>query len=118
MKLKAFLGVLFLAGLLASFALGATSSSRDEGTTTSTSTTPKPPKCPRVELRGAATGGSVTFTVAKANKGGQSLVGTAVTLTVPAGARVTAHACTSNGTLTLQGLEVKVPKGPKGPKSD
>jgi hypothetical protein len=122
MKVKAFVGVLFLAGILASFALGSTSATREGTTSTSTTTTAKPPKCHGVDLRGDATGGSVTLTVAHANKAGHSLVGTAVTLTIPAGAHVRAHACTTDGTtLTLKGLEIKVPKphhapGPAKPK--
>jgi hypothetical protein len=70
-----------------------------------------PRRCDQVELKGNATAGSVTFTVTKANKRGRNLVGTAVTLTVPAGAKVKAKACTTAGStaLTLRDLHVKVP---------
>jgi hypothetical protein len=48
--------------------------------------------------------------VAKADKRGQNLVGTAVTLTVPAGAKIKAKACTTAGStaLTLRDLHAKV----------
>ena len=117
MKLKVLVSVLFLAGILASLALGAPSATRDVGTTTSTSTDPKPPKCPNFDLRGDATAGSITLTVNKANKGGQGLVGQTITVTIPAGAHVHVHACSTDGgtTLTLKKLDVKVPKPPHTP---
>src|SRR5919201_1551596 len=110
MKLKVLLAVLFVAGLAASLALAA-SPKQKPGTkptstsTTTTSTTGKKPKCNQVELKGNATAGSVTFTVLKANKRGRSLVGTAVTLTVPAGGKIKAKAGSGSGcVLTLSDL--------------
>jgi hypothetical protein len=118
MKLKVLLAVLFVAGLAASLALAAAPKSpkpqkpgakpASTTTTSTTTTTGKKPKCHQVELKGNATAGSVTFTVLKANKRGRSLVGTAVTLVVPAGAKVKAKACSGEGgTLTLRDLHVK-----------
>ena len=116
MKLKVLLAVLFVAGLAASLALAASPKSpkpqkpgaKTASTTTTTTTTGKKPKCHQVELKGNATAGSVTFTVLKANKRGRSLVGTAVTLVVPAGAKVKAKACSGEGgALTLRDLHVK-----------
>ena len=106
MKLKALVAVLFVAGLAASLALAA-SPKPQETTTATTTTTSKKPKCQQVELKGNATSGSVAFTVVKANKRGRSLVGTSVTLTVPAGAKIKAKACSDGGTLTLRDLHVK-----------
>jgi len=79
-------------------------------TTATTAAKPAKPKWDQVELKGDATAGSITFTVAKANKRGQNLVGTAVTLTVPAGAKIEAKACTTAGStaLTLCDLHAKV----------
>jgi hypothetical protein len=117
MKIKALVVALFLAGLLASFALGAPQKDRKpttaaSSTASSTTTTSPKPKCDQVELKGSATAGSVTFTVAKANKRGRSLVGTSVTLAVPAGAKVKAKACsTSGGPLVLRELHVQAPRG-------
>jgi len=115
MKLKVLLAVLFVAGLAASLALAASPKSpkpqkpgAKTASTTTTTTTSKKPKCHQVELKGNATAGSVTFTVLKANKRGRSLVGTAVTLVVPAGAKVKAKACSGEGgALTLRDLHVK-----------
>jgi predicted secreted protein len=112
MKLKALLVALFIAGLAASLALAQPVKHPKPGATTTgttTTTTPKP-KCHQVELKGTATGGSVAFTVTKASKSGRSLVGTAVSLSVPAGAKVKAKACTTEGsnTLTLRDLHVEV----------
>ena len=108
MKLKVLLAVLFVAGLAASLALAA-SPKPQKTTTATTSTTAKKPKCQQVELKGNATSGSVAFTVVKANKRGRSLVGTAVTLTVPAGGKIKAKACSGEGgVLTLRDLHVKV----------
>jgi len=115
MKLKVLLAVLFVAGLAASLALAASPKSpkpqkpgAKTASTTTTTTTSKKPTCHQVELKGNATAGSVTFTVLKANKRGRSLVGTAVTLTVPAGAKVKAKACSGEGgALTLRDLHVK-----------
>jgi predicted secreted protein len=112
MKLKALLLVaLFIVGLTASLALASPSKqpkAADTSTTTTTNASAKP-KCDQVELKGSATGGSFAFTVTKANKRGRNLVGTAVTLVVPAGAKVKAKACSAGGTLTLRDLHVKVP---------
>ena len=114
MKLRVLLAVLFVAGLAASLAFAAgpkppkpqKPGARTASTTTTT--TSKKPKCQQVELKGNATAGSVTFTVLKANKRGRNLVGTPVTLSVPAGAKVKAKACTdAGGTLTLRDLHVK-----------
>lgn len=108
MKLKVLLAVLFVAGLAASLALAA-SPKPQKTTTATTTTTSKKPKCQQVELKGNATSGSVAFTVVKANKRGRSLVGTSVTLTVPAGGKIKAKACSGDGgALTLRDLHVKV----------
>ena len=112
MKLKAILAVVFVAGLAASLAFAASPTSGKPGkpgTTTgsTTTTTSKKPKCEQVELKGKDGTGSVSFTVSKANKRGRSLVGTSVTLTVPAGAKIKAKACSDGGTLTLRDLHVK-----------
>jgi hypothetical protein len=112
MKLKAILAVVFVAGLAASLAFAASPNSDKPGkpgTTTgsTTTTTSKKPKCQQVELKGKDGTGSVSFTVSKANKRGRSLVGTSVTLTVPAGAKIKAKACSDGGTLTLRDLHVK-----------
>ena len=111
MKLKAILAVVFVAGLAASLAFAGAPKSGKPGkpgaTTTSTTTTSKKPKCNQVELKGNGATGSVSFTVLKANKRGRSLVGTSVTLTVPAGAKVKAKACSGDGgALTLRDLHV------------
>jgi hypothetical protein len=113
MKLRVLLAVLFVAGLAASLALAASAKQPKPGaktaTTTTTTTTSKKPKCQQVELKGNATSGSVAFTVLKANKRGRSLVGTSVTLVVPAGGKVKAKACSAaGGGLTLRELHVKV----------
>jgi hypothetical protein len=108
MKLKVLLAVLFVAGLAASLALAA-SPKPQKTTTATTTTTSNKPKCQQVELKGNATSGSVAFTVVKANKRGRSLVGTSVTLTVPAGGKIKAKACSGEGgALTLRDLHVKV----------
>jgi hypothetical protein len=109
MKIKALVAVLFLAGLAASFALASPKSGKDATTATETTTTPKKAKCKQVELKGVATGGSAVFTVKKANKRGRSLVGSAVTLVIPANAKVKAKACSAEGgALTLRELHVRV----------
>ena len=111
MKLKALLAVLFVAGLAASLALAASPKPSQPGakTASTTTTTSKKPKCQQVELKGNATAGSVAFTVLKANKRGRSLVGTSVTLVVPADGKVKAKACSDGGgALTLRDLHVKV----------
>jgi heme-binding NEAT domain protein len=117
MKIKAILlAALFVTGLVASLAFAkepkhgqTTSTTTTAGTTT---TTPNKPKCDQVELKGNATAGSVTFTVTKANKRRLNLVGTSVTLTVPANARIKAKACSAaGGALTLRDLHVTVPRG-------
>jgi hypothetical protein len=115
MKLKALFVALLVAGIAASFALAKPPKPPKHAvTTTSTTTTVAKPRCDQVELKGNATAGSVTFTVTKANKRGEALVGTTVTLTVPAGAKVKAKACTTPGSsaLTLRDLHVKVPPTP------
>jgi hypothetical protein len=110
MKLKALVAVLFLAGLAASFALASPEKkSPTTATTTSSTTTTTKQKCHQVELKGVATGGSAVFTVKKANKRGRSLVGSSVTLVVPANAKVKAKACSAEGgALTLRELHVRV----------
>ena len=118
MKVKALLVVLLVAGFAASLALAKGPKPTKPAkvvattTTTTTTTTAVKPKCNQVELKGNSTAGSITFTVTKANKRGRALVGTAVTLTVPAGAKVKAKACTTSGSsaLTLRDLHVKVPR--------
>ena len=112
MKLKAILAVVFVAGLAASLAFAASPKSGKPGkpgatTTSTTTTTSKKPKCQQVELKGKDATGSVSFTVSKANKRGRNLVGTSVTLSVPAGAKIKAKACSDGGTLTLRDLHVK-----------
>jgi hypothetical protein len=107
MKLKVILAVVFVAGLAASLAFAGAPKPGKPGTTGSTTTTTsKKPKCQQVELKGNGATGSVSFTVLKANKRGRSLVGTSVTLNVPAGAKVKAKACSSGGALTLRDLHV------------
>ena len=108
MKLKAILAVVFIAGLAASLAFAASPKSGKPGTSSTTTTTAKKPKCQQVELKGKDGTGSVSFAVVKANKRGRSLVGTSVTLNIPAGAKVRAKACTGEGgALTLRDLHVK-----------
>jgi hypothetical protein len=108
MKLKAILAVVFVAGLAASLAFAASPKSGKPGASTTTTTTSKKPKCQQVELKGKDGTGSVSFAVVKANKRGRSLVGTSVTLSIPAGAKVRAKACTGEGgALTLRDLHVK-----------
>jgi hypothetical protein len=106
MKIKALVVALFAAGLAASLALA---SSGPGTTTTTTTTTGKKAKCAQVELKGTANAGSLGFVVKKASKRGRALVGTTVTLAVPAGAKVKAKACTTAGssTLTLRELHVQ-----------
>jgi hypothetical protein len=111
MKLKAILLVVFVAGLAASLAFAGAPKSGKPGkpgstTGSTTTTTSKKPKCEQVELKGTGATGSVSFTVSKANKRGRSMVGTSVTLSVPAGAKVKAKACSSCGSLTLRDLHV------------
>ena len=106
MKLKVILAVVFVAGLAASLAFAAAPKSGKPGTSSTTTTTSKKPKCQQVELKGNGATGSVSFTVLKANKRGRSLVGTSVTLSIPAGAKVKAKACSSGGALTLRDLHV------------
>ena len=108
MKLKVILAVVFVAGLAASLAFAAAPTSGKPGTSSTTTTTSKKPKCQQVELKGKDGTGSVSFAVVKANKRGRSLVGTSVTLSIPAGAKVKAKACTGDGgALTLRDLHVK-----------
>jgi hypothetical protein len=108
MKLKAILAVVFVAGLAASLAFAAAPKSGKPGASSTTTTTSKKPKCQQVELKGKDGTGSVSFAVVKANKRGRSLVGTSVTLSIPAGAKVRAKACTGEGgALTLRDLHVK-----------
>ena len=108
MRIKALLVALALAGLVASLAL-AMAPKRVKLKPETTAAT-KQAKCDQVELKGSATTGSVTFMVSKANKRGRTLVGTTVTLTVSAGAKIKAKACTTPGSaaLTLRDLHVKV----------
>jgi hypothetical protein len=85
-----------------------TPSTSSTTTGSTTTTTSKKPKCQQVELKGKDATGSVSFTVSKANKRGRNLVGTSVTLTVPAGAKIKAKACSGDGgALTLRDLHVK-----------
>ena len=77
-----------------------------------TTTTTPTAKCRKVSLGGAATGGSVAFTATRASKAGKTAVGGAVTLAIPAGARVRATACVdANGALTLRNLDSFVESG-------
>ena len=110
MKIKALVAVLFLAGLAASLALASPQKkSPTTSTTTSSTTTSGKQKCRQVELKGDATGGSAAFTVKKASKRGRALVGTAVTLVIPANAKIKAKACSAEGGgLTLRDLHVRV----------
>ena len=112
MKLKVILAVVFVAGLAASLAFAGAPKPGKPGkpgtTGSTTTTTSKKPKCQQVELKGNGATGSVSFTVLKANKRGRSLVGTSVTLSIPAGAKVKAKACSGEGgALTLRDLHVK-----------
>jgi hypothetical protein len=115
MKLKALLTALFLAGVTASLALGAAGQARDDGTTSTVTSTTEKTRCKPVMLAGPANAGSVAFTAAKTSKSGQKLAGSAVTLAIPAGARVLAVACTdASGALTLRSLRVgAAPRGRK-----
>ena len=109
----ALLAALFVVGLSASLAFAKAPKHGQTTSATTTTTTTKPPrtKCDQVELKSNATAGSVTFTVTKANKRGQSLVGTSVTLVIPANAKIKAKACSATGgTLTLRDLHVSVPR--------
>src|SRR2546421_7913107 len=112
MKLKVILAVVFVAGLAASLAFAGAPKPGKPGkpgtTGSTTTTTSKKPKCQQVELKGNGATGSVSFTVLKANKRGRSLVGTSVTLSIPAGAKLKAKACSgAGGALTLRDLHVK-----------
>jgi hypothetical protein len=117
MKIKALLVALFVAGVSASFALGAGKHSQDSTTTstvTTTTTTTTKTHCHAVSLSGTATAGSVAFKITKGSKSAKSLIGTTPTLTIPAGARVHAVAtvCGDNlAGLTLRSLTVGVPHG-------
>jgi hypothetical protein len=112
MKVKALILALFVAGVMASIAVGATRDHGDDGTTTtrtvSTGTTPTPePRCKAVGLAGLASSGSVAFTATHTSKNGAKFANTAVTLSIPAGARVVAVACVdASGALTLRSLRV------------
>jgi hypothetical protein len=118
-KIKVLLAVIFVAGVAASLALAkppkppkaaVTTATATTHTTTTTTTTHTPkPKCDQVELKGSAVSGTVTFMVTKQNRHG-NLVGTQVTLTIPANAKIKAKACTSAGSsaLTLRDLHVEV----------
>ena len=125
MKLKVLLGMLFVAGVAAALAVAAPT--RADGGTTGTTTTNSStttsakhdkdaehkngdkPKCQKVELKGANGSGSIALTVSRASHGGSSLVGKQVTLTIPAGAKVSANACLdASGALTLRELQVDV----------
>jgi hypothetical protein len=109
MRISALLTALFVAGLVASLALASPTKQPKPQTTSTTTTASTKPKCNQVELKGSALAGSVSFTVTKANKRGRDLVGTAVTLLVPSGAKVKAKACSAEGgALTLRDLHVKV----------
>jgi hypothetical protein len=110
MKIYALIAALCVAGLTASFALGSTRDGGGGTTTTSTTTTTTPKqRCQPVSLGGAASAGSVAFTASKTSKNARKLVNTAVALTIPAGARVMAVACTdAAGALTLRSLRVVV----------
>ena len=109
MRISALLTALFVAGFVASLALASPTKKPKPQTTSTTTTSASKPKCDQVELKGGASAGSVTFTVMKANKRGRSLVGTPVTLVIPAGAAVKAKACSAaGGPLTLRDLHVKV----------
>ena len=109
MRIKALITALFVAGFTASIGLGATRDhGGDDATTTSTvTTTGEHPHCKAVALAGAASSGSVAFKASHTSKNAANLAGTAVTLSIPAGARVAAVACTdANGALTLRSLRV------------
>src|SRR5436190_14753774 len=109
MKIKALLAVFLVAGFASSLALGATGRRGDDGTTTSSTTTStvERPKCKPVALGGKASAGSVAFTATRTSKNAAKLANTTVTLTIPAGARIVAVACTdANGALTLRQLHV------------
>src|SRR4051812_42536869 len=127
MKLKVLLGMLFVAGVAAALAVAAPT--RADGGTTGTTTTNSSttttgkhgkgddkdkehktgdkPKCQKVELKGSNGTGTIALTVSRANHGGSSLVGKQVTLTLPAGAKVSVNACLdASGALTLREFHV------------
>ena len=124
MKLKLLLGILFVAGIAAALAVAAPTRADDGGAATTTVGTTTgdhhkgkddehkqgdKPKCQKVSLKGANGSGSIALTVSRANRGGSSLVGKQVTLTIPAGATVSANACLdASGALTLRELHVDV----------
>ena len=123
MKLKLLLGLLFVAGVAAALAVAAPTRADNGGaTTTVPSTTTGGQKgrkdddkegngakahCQKVALKGANGSGSIAFTVSRANHGGSSLVGKQVTLSLPAGATLSANACLdASGNLSLRELHV------------
>jgi len=124
MKLKVLLGMLFVAGVAAALAVAAPT--RADGGTTGTTTTNSStttsakhdkdaehkngdkPKCQKVEVKGSNATGTIALTVSRASHGGASLVGKQVTLTLPAGAKLSANACLdASGALTLRELHVE-----------
>jgi len=117
MKLKVLLGLLFVAGVAAALAVAAPT--RADGGTTGTTTTTSgkldkehtngdKPKCQKVALKGSNGTGTIALTVSRASHGGSSLVGKQVTLTLPAGAKLSANACLdASGALTLRELHVE-----------
>jgi hypothetical protein len=110
MKIKALaLAAVLVAGAAASLAIAKSKPPKSGASVTSSTgpTASHKPKCNQVELKGDGATGSVSFTVKKANKRGRNLVGTQVTLNVPAGAKVKAKACSAGTTLTLRDLHVE-----------
>ena len=58
-------------------------------------------------MKGSNATGTIALTVSRASHGGASLVGKQVTLTFPAGAKLSANACLdASGALTLRELHV------------
>jgi hypothetical protein len=109
MKLKALLvTAVFAAGFTASLALASPTKHPKSMEAQTTTTTHEKQKCDQVELKGTSSSGSIAFTVTKANKRGKALVGTSLTLAIPAGAKVKAKACGTGSALTLRDLHLKV----------
>src|SRR3954469_9883514 len=111
MKTRALLVALFVAGVMSSLALGASAHHREGVTTSTVTTTTEHHACHKVLLAGAATGGSVAFKATQASKAGKTLAGSAVAVTIPAGAHVHVTACMgTNGAFTLRSLVVSAPR--------
>jgi hypothetical protein len=110
MKIKALaLAAVFVAGAGASLAIAKSRPPRPGSSVVSSigALTTSKPRCDQVELKGDGARGGVIFTVRKANKRARNLVGTQVLLSIRAGSRVTAKACSAGTALTLRDLHVE-----------